>query len=597
MAELDPPTPARSCRSRSSRSPTKRKYPIEDKAHASNAKSRASQAVKAGRMSKAEEAKIDKKADAVPEEAERREGGDAPPQAGWSATMHPRRPIAGIPFAWSACGGVRGRDVSPRGCLAAHAAGLPARGAWDSGRASPCAPRPRSRARSPAGPWSAGSAGAPARAAPGSAGRGRRRRSGWRGQAEELLHPHLDARPALGGVVDGEARAGRRVQARRRLGDPAGAGRPRGSARAARRRRSPSLSAASADVPASSGASQSSRPRQQRRVGQVGRSPASRPRRKAARARRRLAAVAPGQRAQALARAPRPAAPRRSAPGRGWSIRRSSSTRRPSATTSLGPQPAAGVGSSRPRRGSSRSAKAVLQLGLVERRGQQDAVARLAAAQFAPPPARAPAPGLGRLQVGAAAGGQLEFAGRAARLGDPLRIGLGQQQARRSSGAAPAGAAGLARPSARPELRGVAGPRAAVAAEAVQPVAQVDVAAAEAALDEQRGDPRGALGLRRRRAPCSTMCASRGGSGDAGHRAGRAAVSAPAASSAPSRCSSARASAMAAAGGGSRKARPAASPAPQRARSSARPRQVGLQDLRAGRTGPGRGSPASSHRR
>jgi len=45
--------------------PEKRAYPIEDKAHARNAKARASQQVKAGKMSKAEEAKIDKKADAV----------------------------------------------------------------------------------------------------------------------------------------------------------------------------------------------------------------------------------------------------------------------------------------------------------------------------------------------------------------------------------------------------------------------------------------------------------------------------------------------------------------------------------------------------
>ena len=45
--------------------PKKRAYPIEDKAHARNAKARASQAVDAGRMSKSEEAKIDKKADAV----------------------------------------------------------------------------------------------------------------------------------------------------------------------------------------------------------------------------------------------------------------------------------------------------------------------------------------------------------------------------------------------------------------------------------------------------------------------------------------------------------------------------------------------------
>ncbi len=45
--------------------PEKRAYPIEDAPHARNAKARASQAVKAGRMSKTEKAKIDKKADAV----------------------------------------------------------------------------------------------------------------------------------------------------------------------------------------------------------------------------------------------------------------------------------------------------------------------------------------------------------------------------------------------------------------------------------------------------------------------------------------------------------------------------------------------------
>lgn len=37
-------------------------YPIPDKSHAANAKARASQAVNAGRMSKAEEKKIDAKA-------------------------------------------------------------------------------------------------------------------------------------------------------------------------------------------------------------------------------------------------------------------------------------------------------------------------------------------------------------------------------------------------------------------------------------------------------------------------------------------------------------------------------------------------------
>jgi len=45
--------------------PKKRAYPVEDKAHARNAKARASQAANAGRMSEAEERKIDKKADAV----------------------------------------------------------------------------------------------------------------------------------------------------------------------------------------------------------------------------------------------------------------------------------------------------------------------------------------------------------------------------------------------------------------------------------------------------------------------------------------------------------------------------------------------------
>ncbi|HEY5288549.1 MAG TPA: hypothetical protein VIJ59_00820 [Caulobacteraceae bacterium] len=45
--------------------PKTRSYPVEDKPHARNAKARASQAVKAGRMSKAEGAKIDRKADKV----------------------------------------------------------------------------------------------------------------------------------------------------------------------------------------------------------------------------------------------------------------------------------------------------------------------------------------------------------------------------------------------------------------------------------------------------------------------------------------------------------------------------------------------------
>ena len=42
--------------------PGKKAYPINDRAHAANAKARASQAVKAGRMSPSTKAKIDAKA-------------------------------------------------------------------------------------------------------------------------------------------------------------------------------------------------------------------------------------------------------------------------------------------------------------------------------------------------------------------------------------------------------------------------------------------------------------------------------------------------------------------------------------------------------
>jgi hypothetical protein len=42
-----------------------RSYPVHDKAHAANAKARASQAVKAGRMSASQKATIDAKANAV----------------------------------------------------------------------------------------------------------------------------------------------------------------------------------------------------------------------------------------------------------------------------------------------------------------------------------------------------------------------------------------------------------------------------------------------------------------------------------------------------------------------------------------------------
>lgn len=45
--------------------PGKRAYPMPDRAHAGNAKARASQAVKAGRMSESTKAKIDAKANKI----------------------------------------------------------------------------------------------------------------------------------------------------------------------------------------------------------------------------------------------------------------------------------------------------------------------------------------------------------------------------------------------------------------------------------------------------------------------------------------------------------------------------------------------------
>ena len=48
--------------------PGKRKYPMPDKGHAANAKARATQAVKAGRMSASTKAKIDAKANTILDE-------------------------------------------------------------------------------------------------------------------------------------------------------------------------------------------------------------------------------------------------------------------------------------------------------------------------------------------------------------------------------------------------------------------------------------------------------------------------------------------------------------------------------------------------
>ena len=45
--------------------PGKRAYPMPDKSHAANAKARATQAVKAGRMSESTKSKIDAKANKV----------------------------------------------------------------------------------------------------------------------------------------------------------------------------------------------------------------------------------------------------------------------------------------------------------------------------------------------------------------------------------------------------------------------------------------------------------------------------------------------------------------------------------------------------
>jgi len=45
--------------------PEERKYPMPDKSHAGNAKARASQQVKKGNLSKADEQRIDRKADRI----------------------------------------------------------------------------------------------------------------------------------------------------------------------------------------------------------------------------------------------------------------------------------------------------------------------------------------------------------------------------------------------------------------------------------------------------------------------------------------------------------------------------------------------------
>ena len=58
--------------------PSKRAYPMPDRSHAANAKARATQAVKSGRMSKSEEEKIDRKASQVLERGRGHESHERP---------------------------------------------------------------------------------------------------------------------------------------------------------------------------------------------------------------------------------------------------------------------------------------------------------------------------------------------------------------------------------------------------------------------------------------------------------------------------------------------------------------------------------------
>lgn len=61
-----------------------RSYPVEDKAHARDAKARASEEEHKGRLSKGEKAKIDSKADRVlGRESHRKSGPSTPHRKGW----------------------------------------------------------------------------------------------------------------------------------------------------------------------------------------------------------------------------------------------------------------------------------------------------------------------------------------------------------------------------------------------------------------------------------------------------------------------------------------------------------------------------------
>ena len=132
---------------------------------------------------------------------------------------------------------------------------------------------------------------------------------------------------------------------------------------------------------------------------------------------------------------------------------------------------------------------------------EQDARGRRRPRQLRRDQERRPRQGMRRIEVGAAAVGEEELAGRAAGLADALRVRERQQPRGRHLLSA-----ALSRPPARtrhPRPAGrqpshVAGAARAIAAEPVQPVGEIGIVAAEPALHDHRGD----LGGRMRVAQC-----------------------------------------------------------------------------------------------
>ena len=106
---------------------------------------------------------------------------------------------------------------------------------------------------------------------------------------------------------------------------------------------------------------------------------------------------------------------------------------------------------------------------------------------------------MGRIEVGAAAIGEQELAGCAARFADALRKGE-RQQARdrhrpRPRRLAPIRACARHPSPAGRQLSHVAGAARAVAAETFQPMREIGIVAAEAALDDHGGDLGSLLGV------------------------------------------------------------------------------------------------------